>query len=111
MTFKIFQMKHGHVDKFEDTKKKNVNLDDYDKVYEGNLSLDEVAFKTKNRDTDVLEELFFIFNMDHPLDFKGHSLSVSDVVCLGTGLKANYYFCASMGWRKVEPFYAHEFKL
>lgn len=30
----------------------------------------------------TLEDIYRTFNIDHPADFKGHSLSVSDVVVL-----------------------------
>ena len=46
----------------------------------------------------VLEELFYIFNMAHPEDYQGRSLSVSDIVKLND----EYYFCQSAGWKKVK---------
>lgn len=45
-----------------------------------------------------LDDLFYIFNMQHPADFKGHSLSVSDVVKTPDG----YFFCDSFGWVKLD---------
>lgn len=48
------------------------NFEEYKKVYEGEI---ESGF-----DQIVLENLFQKFNLSHPLDFQGHSLSVSDVV-------------------------------
>lgn len=62
----------------------------YDKVYEGEINSDDI-------DSIILEELFRIFNIDHPSDFKGHSLSVSDVVILG-GKK---YYCDNYGWQLI----------
>ena len=40
----------------------------YDKVYEGNV------------DCSGLEDVFQMFNLDHPEGYRGRSLSVSDVV-------------------------------
>lgn len=40
----------------------------YGCVYDGDLQ------------TDDLEEIFAILNIEHPDDYKGHSLSVSDIV-------------------------------
>lgn len=46
-----------------------VNPDNYEKVYE--------APKTAE---DTLDSIYYRFNMEHPADFRGHSLSVSDVI-------------------------------
>lgn len=46
---------------------------------------------------NVLEKLYFIFNMQHPEGFKGHSLSVSDIIKLND----SYYFCQSAGFKKI----------
>ena len=68
----------------------------YDKIYEG-----QVGCKT-------LEDVYMIFNLYHPQDFHGHSLSVSDIVevCEKTedGPEKGYYFCDSFGFRKVNEF-------
>ncbi len=78
--------------------------DDYKLVYEGELN-DEIA----SQDTDwILEKLFSIFNIGRPEDFKGHSLSVNDIVVLdnndqdGFSLKSGAYVCANMGWNKIK---------
>ena len=50
-------------------------------------------------DTNVkLESIFHAFNCNHPIGFRGHSLSVSDVV----SLNGEYYFCDSFGFKKIE---------
>lgn len=75
-----------------DWAKDKFDLADYDVVYEGDI------VPSENGPTATLDELFEIFNIRRPEDFKGHSLSVSDVVELDG---ANYY-CDSTGWVKVE---------
>ena len=45
-----------------------------------------------------LDDLFYIFNMQRPVDFSGHSLSVSDVVKNDDG----YWYCDSVGWVKLD---------
>ena len=45
-----------------------------------------------------LDELYYIFNMQRPDDFTGHSLSMSDVVKTSDG----YYYCDSFGWKKLD---------
>jgi len=66
---------------------------DYETVYEGELEVED-----ETDTVGILEKLFFIFNMKHPQDFKGHSLSVSDVV----ELNGKNYYCDSNGWVDVE---------
>ena len=53
---------------------------------------------------DDLEGIFEVFNLYHPKDFKGHSLSVSDIVqIIGSNKESNgHYFCDSFGWQKIE---------
>ena len=60
-------------------------------------------------DSGDLEEIYEEFNFNRPADFKGHSLSVSDIVqIMDSDEKSNgYYFCDSMGWVKLTK----EFKL
>jgi len=62
----------------------------YQKTYEG----DEEG----ENDFDILEKLFIKFNINHPQDFSGHSMSVSDVVILN-GKK---YYCDSIGWKEIK---------
>lgn len=66
------------------------DLQRYNKVYEGEIESDDI-------DSVTLEELFRIFNIDHPANFRGHSLSVSDVVILD-GKK---YYCDNYGWQLI----------
>lgn len=52
---------------------------------------------------DDLEGIFEVFNLYHPKDFTGHSLSVSDIVqIIGSDEGSNgYYYCDSFGWEKL----------
>ena len=75
--------------------KDKFNLEDYEVVYEGNIEPKDPSSEYTN--INVLENLFYVFNMQRPDDFKGHSLSVSDVVELDG---VNYY-CDSAGWVKL----------
>ena len=47
-----------------------------------------------------MEAVFQKFNIDHPYDFKGHSLSVSDVVVMDD--KA--YYVDSVGFKPLKEF-------
>lgn len=66
----------------------------YSKVYEA----------PADSDTDTLDKLFCKFNFDHPTDFNGHSLSVSDVVVLNDNGKRTAWYCDSWGFKEVPGF-------
>lgn len=70
-----------------------VDRGNYDLVYTAPLS-----------DIDTLEDIYRRFNLDHPKDFTGHSLSVSDVVVLRHGDKQTAHYCDSYGFREVPQF-------
>jgi hypothetical protein len=71
---------------------------DYVKVYEGDLTISPDVPK-EQLVTHVLDSVLWReFNVNHPADFRGHSLSVSDVVQLGD----RYYYCQSIGWKMIE---------
>ena len=69
-----------------------VNPEIYDLVYASDV------------DCKNLEDVYKMFNLAHPEDFRGHSLSVSDIVEVSDSkLVANgFYFCDSFGFQKVE---------
>ena len=52
----------------------------------------------------ALEDIYYIFNMDIPGDFTGHSLSVGDVVVIGSGDDEKAYFVDSIGFADVPDF-------
>jgi hypothetical protein len=65
----------------------------YALVYEGELRRQEG--QSDDSDVAVLEELFYKFNMEHPRDFRGYNLSVSDIVKVGD----RFYRWESLGWK------------
>lgn len=101
-TYTIYQLKqndNGHYLRFMnndwlETKGIKPELTDYDRVYSGTLTItgDTVA---------KLDKLYMMFNIDHPVDFKGHSLSVSDIIALRHDCKVSYYYVDSIGFRKL----------
>ncbi|MBR0312583.1 MAG: DNA primase [Oscillospiraceae bacterium] len=48
-----------------------------------------------------LERLFQIFNLNHPGDYRGRSLSISDVVELYDGQERKYYYCDTVGFAPI----------
>ena len=73
--------------------KRDINLMDYDCVY-----TDSIDGEDPNA---VLENLYEMFNINHPLDFNGHSLSMSDIVVLFDDNGCKWYYCDSFGWRDI----------
>ena len=63
--------------------------DKYNKVYGGEIE--------DGKTTDVLERIYTKFNVGRPQDFRGHSLSVADVV----ELDGSFYFCDSYGFKQI----------
>lgn len=55
-------------------------------------------------DTITLEDIYEEFNLNHPKDFTGHSLSVSDVVVLHQDGKDSTYYVDRIGFEKLAQF-------
>ena len=70
----------------------DINCSIYDRVYEGDV------------DCATLEDVFQKFNLEHPPEYMGRSLSVSDIVEVvqDPHLEPGFYFCGSIGFRRVE---------
>lgn len=59
-----------------------------------------------NKDT-TLDEIYRRFNIEHPADYKGHSLSTGDiVVCRQDGKQTAYYVDEGADYRQVPEFFA-----
>ena len=70
----------------------------YDTLYAGPLV-------TQSQDPHIIcENLYVKFNTDRPEDFRGHSLSVSDVVALKRQQEINFYFVDSFGFKELPEF-------
>ena len=89
MKYTIYQPKQPSF--MVESDKKNYSKKSYNKVYYGEITEDL-------SNTDILEKIFCIFNMRRPEDFKGHSLSVGDIVVLDE----QAYICDICGWNKIE---------
>lgn len=82
------------------------NIDDYDLIYEMSVPKEIVD---KNKDA-FLEKLYFQFNTKHPSDYKGRSLSVSDVVTISDENESKAYFVNSFGYKKLSDFEVSDIK-
>lgn len=77
-----------------------VKPENYDQVYSGKLS-----------STDTLDSIYERFNLQHPDDFRGHSLSVSDVVVLHENGKDTAHYVDSFGFTEIPDFLQHDMAL
>lgn len=75
------------------------DITDYEIVYEGEISSNDSSIVT-------LEKIFEMFNVGQINGFRGHSLSVSDVVVLD----GTIWYCDSIGWVNVGKFEEAGFK-
>ena len=71
------------------------NFNDYKEVYSG-----------KREKEYILDNLWEEFNINHPTDFRGHSMSVSDVIALKDEGKDYWYwyYCDSFGWEEITEY-------
>jgi len=71
--------------------------ENYELVYTGALTQD-------GSQIEKLEELYRIFNIEHPQDFTGHSLSISDIVALKQAGVVSYHYVDSIGYKELHNF-------
>lgn len=69
----------------------------YELIYTGALTQD-------GSQIDKLEDLYRIFNIEHPQDFTGHSLSISDIVALKQAGVVSYHYVDSIGYKELTNF-------
>lgn len=77
-----------------------VSICDYDFLYSGKCN--EIGqFESE---TELLDKIYSKFNLDIPSDFRGHSLSVSDVILFNKGGVLTAYYVDTTGFVKVPNF-------
>ena len=64
----------------------------------------ELVYSAELTPGTSLEDIYTRFNIDHPKDFKGHSLSVSDVVVLHQNGQDTAHYVDSFGYKDVPEF-------
>ena len=100
-TFSIYQLKHG-----DETR--DLRFEPYDRLQAAGNSVDkanyELVYSAELTPGTSLEDIYTRFNIDHPKDFKGHSLSVSDVVVLHQNGQDAAHYVDSFGYKSVPEF-------
>ena len=100
-TYSIYQLKHG-----DETR--DLRFEPYDRLQVTGNVVDkanyELIYSAELTPGTSLEDIYTRFNIDHPKDFKGHSLSVSDVVVLHQNGQDAAHYVDSFGYKNVPEF-------
>ena len=112
VTFDIYQVKSGDeyiYKRFVDLSALggSPNISDYDLVYSGSLSESDIT--AENTD-EILDGLYGKFNVHRPEDFKGHSLSVSDIIVLRKDGIDTAHYVDDIGFKDVPEFLGEKAK-
>ncbi len=100
-TFSIYQIKGG-----DETR--DLRFEPYDRLTATGHRVDPenyaLVYSAELTPGTSLEDIYTRFNIDHPKDFKGHSLSVSDVVVLHQNGQDTAHYVDSFGYKNVPEF-------
>lgn len=91
----------------ESLKRMGITKDNFDAIKPENYTLlyvGELSELQKETQGATLEAIFEKFNLDHPEDFRGHSLSVSDIVVLHQNGQNTAHFVDSFGYTEIPDF-------
>ena len=102
-TFSIYQIPAG-------TEGRDFRYRPYEELQAAGLAVDRnnynLVYTAPLDGKTSLEDIYRTFNADdRPADFRGHSLSVSDVVVLNRGGKEEAHYCDSFGFTPVPEFF------
>ena len=100
-TFSIYQLKSG-----DETR--DLRFEPYDRLQAAGLCVNpanyEHTYTAPFENGMTLESIYERFNIDRPADFKGHSLSVSDIVVLHQNGQDTAHYVDSIGYRDAPEF-------
>ena len=100
-SFSIYQLKRG-----DETR--DLRFEPYDRLTAAGHTVNpanyDLIYSAPLAPGTSLEAIFTRFNIDHPKDFKGHSLSVSDVVVLHQNGQDTAHYVDSIGYRQTPEF-------
>ena len=106
-TFSIYQIKGG-----DETR--DLRFEPYDRLTATGHRVDPknyaLVYSAELTPGTSLEDIYTRFNIDHPKDFKGHSLSVSDVVVLHQNGQDTAHYVESFGYKEVPEFFKEQEK-
>ena len=99
--FGIYQLKDG-------AGMRDYHFEPYDRLQAAGISVEatnyDLIYTAELTPGTSLEDIYTRFNIDHPKDFRGHSLSVSDIVVLHQNGENTAHYVDSIGYREVPEF-------
>lgn len=100
-SFSIYQLKGGN-------ETLDYRFEPLESIHRNGLSVKpenyELVYTAPLTAKDNLGSIYTRFNVDRPADFKGHSLSVSDIVVLHQDGKDTAHYCDRLGFSQVPEF-------
>ena len=104
-TFSIYQLKR-------EDETWDLRFEPYDRLQATGHAVDranyELIYTAPLAPDTSLEDIYTRFNLDHPADFKGHSLSVSDIVVLHQNGKDTAHYVDSIGYQEVPELFKEQ---
>ena len=80
-----------------------------DSLEKDKLSIDKanynLVYTETLKSTDTLDSIYTKFNTDHPNDFFGHSLSISDIISVSKDGKDTTYYVDTFGFKEIPNFH------
>lgn len=92
MRYEIWQLPTSHHNCFRGSnifELEPIIIYDYVHVYSGNI------------DSDNLEDIFILLNINRPSDYHARSLSVSDIICCCDDDKRSWYYVDDIGYKEL----------
>lgn len=92
MKYEIWQLPVSHKNCFRGSQIfeiEPIKIVDYVLVYQGNI------------DSNNLEDIFELLNINHPNDYHARSLSVSDIICLEKENSRDWFYVDSFGFKEL----------
>ena len=111
--FAIYQLDDGHelinlryeslnnIGGIENVDKNNYRMVYHDTIDTGGIDTEDDAYETLN-------QIFEQFNAENPSDFKGHSLSVSDIIVLKNNDELSAFYVDRFGFELIPDFYGND---
>lgn len=81
-----------------------IKPENYELIYVGKMSKLSAEYGRLPTREDKLETIYEKFNINHPADYRGHSLSVSDVVVLHINGENSAHYVDSFGFTALPDF-------
>lgn len=100
-SFTIYQLK-------DDESLRYIRFEGLDRIKKEGNTVDKnnynLVYEAALKPGTTLDDIYYEFNMQRPLDFRGHSLSVSDIVVLHQGDEDKAFYVDRFGFAEIPDF-------